>query len=583
MTTFYRLLPILVTACGLLLAMPATAAPALDQAGAVIWPLEATGPIGRRVALETQGPLLDVLQAAGSLGQVGLGLPPNERTVDKVVQAGRSYGAALLVSGNVVVSGGRATVTLTIQDTVSGEVLDVESSSGALDHVVALTQELARRFLARWQEGTIRPRVIDLGQGGGALRLDTVPGGASLSLGGTVLGTAPLLVRGLAPGDHEIQAVLREAAAIDVLQLVSSPPGQRLQLDERSPTLAPLSVNGLSAGQHTITVLGDTPPRYLGLNVLTTPAGALVSWDGRQLGETPLTLALREGESGLGAHALTVIGRPLYGATETVTVTGTERIERALALERFAKIIVTAQPPEASVALDGKPMGQVPLSLHVRAGEHTVAVAATTFVPERRTVQVAAGELADIHVTLAPAHQGDGTVLPLPTGEVVKGLSVVPFALGFGRSDQGGPMSWVGLSTSYGWPKLGSVFGRPIGLGLGGSISRADGDGSAVWAAAGGKLQLVEQGDEFPVSVSLGVWGQGPELPQWQGYAALSRQMGDFTFHLGLGTGGLNINANYHRWPHWIVSGIAYLDYGALDAVGAGTVPMFGLRAGYHL
>jgi hypothetical protein len=312
--------------------------------------------------------------------------------------------------------------------------------------------------------------------------------------------------------------------------------------------------------------------------VLSTPAGAVVRWDGQQIGETPITTSV---QPGLGTHELTIIGRVLLGAKETITVSDVDRQQVHLLLEPFAKIIVTSQPPEADVTLDGRPVGSTPISVSVRAGEHTVTINKRTFVPESHRLTLAAGGVADVQSALLPARQADGTVMALPTGEVAPGLAVTPFLLGFGRTEQGRAASWMGLTAAYGWPNLVTIGNLPIGLGVGAATMRADGERTAIWSGGGLKLQVLQQGEDWPVSVALGGWGQGADAPNWQAYAALSRQIGDFTMHLSVATGGLGISANYHRLPHWIIGGVAYLDYGMMQPIGVGSAPMFGLRAGY--
>jgi hypothetical protein len=282
-----------------------------------------------------------------------------------------------------------------------------------------------------------------------------------------------------------------------------------------------------------------------------------------------------------GRHNLSIIGRAMLGARETMTVASDGWQDLSLQLAPFAKIIVTSQPPEAEVAIDGRPVGATPITVAVRAGDHAVTINRRTYVAQTRTLKLNAGAVADVQVNLEPARQADGTVMALPTGEVAGGFALTPFLLAFGRSEQGRMTSWVGMTAAYGWPKLVTIGGFPIGLGVGAASMRADGDRTAIWHGGGLKVQVLQQGEEWPVSAAIGAWGQGADVPNWQAYAALSRQIGDFTVHLGVASGGLSISANYHRLPHWILGGVAYLDYGLLSTVGAGTVPMFGLRAGY--
>jgi TolB-like protein len=560
--------------------LPAWAEPPLNHPTVAVWPLASIDEASRHLAHLADPMLVDTLRDSGSFGTIEREPMPNSRAPERVIDIGSRTGAVLLMTGSVVASGDRATVTLTVQDTVSGAVLNVDSLSGPAADTPELISQLGHRLVKRWQDGQLQPSVVEWRDGTAALRLDTVPKGAITTLDGKPVGVTPVLVRGLAAGEHRVEAVVREAVTVDTIDLITAPPGLQLRFNDRDVTFAPLTVSNQTEGQHKVAILGDTPPRQFGIHVLSTPAGAVVRWDGQQIGETPLTTAV---QPKLGNHELTIVGRALLGAEETVTVADGARQDVTIPLAPFAKIIVTSQPPEADVQLDGRPVGATPISVAVKAGEHVVTVNKRTYVPESRTLTLTAGGVADVQTTLLPARQTDGTVIAVPTGEVAAGLAMTPFLLGFGRSAQGRTTSWLGLTATYGWPQLVSIGNFPIGLAVGAATMRADGDRTALWTGGGVKLQVLQQGDEWPVSASLGAWGQGIDAPYWQGYAALSRQIGDFTVHLGVATGGLSISANYHRLPHWILGGVAYLDYGMLQTVGAGSVPMFGLRAGYVL
>lgn len=559
---------------------PAWAEPPLVRPTVAVWPLAASDDVSRRLAHQADPRLEDSLRYSGSFAAVDRLATPASRAPDRVIAVGNATGAVLLVTGSVVASGDRVTVTVTVQDTISGTVLAVDSLSGAASDTPNLVDQLADRMVQRWQEGRLQPSVVDWHDGTAAVRFDSVPQGAITRVDGRVVGVTPVLVKGLPAGEHQVTTVVREPISVDTIDLVTAPPGLQLRFDDRDLTFSPLTVSNQREGPHKVTLLGETPPRQLGLHVLSTPAGAVVRWDGQQIGETPLTTAV---QPKLGPHDLTIVGRPLLGSDDTLILAENERRDVAYTLDPFAKVIVTSQPPEADVSLDGRPVGATPISVAVKAGPHTVTVSKRTYVPETRSVTVTAGGVTDLQTTLVAARQADGTVVAVPTGEVAAGLAVTPFLLGFGRSQQGRVTSWMGLTAAYGWPNLVTVAGFPLGLGLGVATMRADADSTAIWTGGGLKLQVLQQGDDWPVSAAIGAWGQGGDAPYWQGYAALSRQISDFTVHLSVATGGLSISADYHRLPHWILGGVAYLDYGLLQGVGAGSAPMFGLRAGYVL
>ncbi|MBC7545490.1 MAG: PEGA domain-containing protein [Candidatus Sericytochromatia bacterium] len=552
--------------------------PPLSSAAVAVWAMGSSDAPSQQAARSADPGVLETLRQSGAFTAVDPAGAPGERSADQVMEIGSKTGAVLLVTGGVVASGDRATVTVTVQDTVTGNVLGVASASGTVANGPALARQLTGELVKRWQDGQLIPSVIEWGDGPGEVRIDSVPRGAIVTMDGKPLGTTPVLVRGVGLGVHTIDAILRETVTVDTIDLVTSPPGLQVKIDDKEPAYAPVTLNKQHEGSHRVVLLGTLAPRQLGIHVQTTPTGAVVRWDGQQIGETPLTTTV---QPKLGEHDLMISGRPQMGTTASVTVIGPERHEAVLTLDAFAKIIVTSVQPEAAVTLNDLPVGKTPMSVAVKAGRYTVGVGKNTYMPQTFPLTLEAGAVADVRADLAEAKQGNGAVLMMPTGEVVSGLALTPLILGFGRTALGSGVSLVGLTAAYGWPNLVTIGKLPLGLGIGAGVLRADGDSTSVWGGGGVKVQVLQQGAEWPVSAAVGAWGQGPEAPNWQGYVAISRQVGDFTMHFSLATGGLGINADYHRWPHWIVGGVAYLDYGMLQRVGAGTVPLFGLRGGY--
>jgi len=101
------------------------------------------------------------------------------------------------------------------------------------------------------------------------LRVDSSPAGATVWLDGVAVGTTPLTLEDLAPGEHEI-AIVKEGF-VRATEMVTP-----------APEAAPL-------------VFSLQPARAI-LSITSTPSPALVLVDGKEVGRTPLAeLALEEG------------------------------------------------------------------------------------------------------------------------------------------------------------------------------------------------------------------------------------------------------------------------------------------------
>lgn len=146
-------------------------------------------------------------------------------------------------------------------------------------------------------------------------------------------------------------------------------------------------------------------PQVGRLLVRSTPGGARVFVDGRDVGRTPVTLR----ELARGTYAVRVSRDGYQPQERRVSITAarpSRSITIALTRERAAPpaapagtersrapLLVESRPPGARVFLDGKLVGTTPLSLaDVRAGEHAVRLELEGYKPWTFAARIVAGE-----------------------------------------------------------------------------------------------------------------------------------------------------------------------------------------------
>ena len=158
----------------------------------------------------------------------------------------------------------------------------------------------------------------------------------------------------------------------------------------------------------------EAPPAAAGrLLINSTPAGARVVLDGRDVGETPVTV----GDVANGAHTVRVV-RDGYVAGQRRVVVSAARPEQSLtiALRRpaaatpstpsrrgqpMATLYVASRPAGASVFLDGKLIGTTPLQLgEVAPGDHTVRLELDGYQRWSSSVRVVAGERSRVAASM---------------------------------------------------------------------------------------------------------------------------------------------------------------------------------------
>jgi hypothetical protein len=158
--------------------------------------------------------------------------------------------------------------------------------------------------------------------------------------------------------------------------------------------------------------LADQKARVGRVFVTTNPAGARVEVDNVEVATTPLTAPIRVSQ---GNHIIGAVAEGFAVSRKEVVVAGNADARLHLELvptraKQRANLSVRTRTPAAQVFVDGRAVGQTPLSssVTVPAGKHVVELRRPGYVSLRREIDV-----------------GEGA-----TGELVLDLSIDPASLG---------------------------------------------------------------------------------------------------------------------------------------------------------
>ncbi len=265
------------------------------------------------------------------------------------------------------------------------------------------------------------------------LTITTRPEGAQVTLDGAPRGVTPLTLA-VNPGAHTLSVrsggnervipitvapgadIVRDlemsgaapAAASGLLSIVTEPPGARVTIDGQPSGTSPVTVDALTAGQHTIAVASATGSARRTVTVVAGQAASVVFSLPKVSGpvggwlsvSAPFDVQIMERDELIGASGASRIMLPA-GSHDIVLVNQTLDYQEARRVDVVAgqTTLVRIDPPTvnlninarpwADVTLDGKDLGQTPISnASVTVGTHELVFRHPELGERRQTVVV---------------------------------------------------------------------------------------------------------------------------------------------------------------------------------------------------
>ena len=262
-------------------------------------------------------------------------------------------------------------------------------------------------------EGCGKSRQIDLAlvPAWADIRLRSEPPGAAVRVDGNPAGTTPLTLKLLA-GEHDIELQARRFKPWQTrLSVVANQP-RELEIIRLVPADGKLSVQ-------------------------TRPAGANVMLDNTFAGQTPLDLSLTADRK----HRVQ-ISKAGYRKTErTVKLQSEESKTLNIKLKPKLGIVnFTVKPADATLFVDGRPMGRVPDKLQLVAVEHKIEIKRKGYQIFKTRITPRPGFPQEINVTLISLSTGIGppeAVIRAKNGYELKLIRPGTFTMGSSRREQG--------------------------------------------------------------------------------------------------------------------------------------------------
>ncbi|MDG2090183.1 MAG: PEGA domain-containing protein [Gammaproteobacteria bacterium] len=225
----------------------------------------------------------------------------------------------------------------------------------------------------------------------GYLNLDSNVEAASVFIDGEELGLTPLSNIELAAGEHEV--LVRKDRYEAIQQLVG--------------------IEGREQEQNLTVELLEA---WANVSFSTFPAGAAVTINGKEVGLTPLSAEILEGE-----HEVLIKLNAHKAWTESLSVTA--RIDQNLPSieleEADGLVLLQSSPSNAGVTLDGAYQGQTPLELTIAPGEsHELTFFLNGYEELQRNIQTQADQELALDVSLDPILSSVAIIANPPDAEL---------------------------------------------------------------------------------------------------------------------------------------------------------------------
>ncbi|KPK15110.1 MAG: hypothetical protein AMJ62_10460 [Myxococcales bacterium SG8_38] len=247
--------------------------------------------------------------------------------------------------------------------------------------------------------------------GTGSLLITADVTGIPVLIDGKRRGATPLVVDGLAAGEHVVEIQSPGEGYKAFSEVVTIEAGERTAVD------AAIRIT----------------PELGSLRVITNVPGAIISLDGADIGVAPAA----KGGLSPGEHIVIARAAGYEPVEQTVTVVaGRERvvsIRFTTASTDLARILVRANIPDATVVIDGEEYGNPPIMIEpAEEGTHSIVVRAPGYREVRRACSVGPGRNCEVYAELNPL------------GVSVRVEANVSGAQLFINGESRGPVPWEG-------------------------------------------------------------------------------------------------------------------------------------------
>jgi hypothetical protein len=518
---------------------------------------------------------------------------------DEIIEISKDKLIDFIITGTISKVNDNYVINLRIFETVTGKVVYNNQYIYKKNETETLINKIVSDIDAfRISLPTQDINIADLREGDALVRVSTLPSEANIILDGKYFGKTPVIFKNLSPYDHLIETYKEIESSINAVSITPED-GKSFQgkLDDKNFNFESSYIDELNTKELRLEIFPQDYEsrrnRIFKLELETIPEDAEILVNNISYPKDKLFISE-------GIYSIKVLPKKLFPFIKQVDAYKKQISNVHVNLFKLGRVLISSNPQNAEIYVDGESSGFTPKSLDLPQGEHFIELKREGFSLESLQVNVLDDSIKEYNLNLSSLKNANTNASFLPTGLVddVLSTSVHFLSLGqYSKNDLAGALSYFyGGELSYGFknvyqftkdislsPQLGIFYNKLSSL-----------DNTQIFTDNYGpslKIQFLSQNNDIPVSLASGTtYNVSKNFSEaFNGFVAFSRDFGFLSADLGFqfnqkGFSALNLNFNYNKFYRFKISASTLINFNLLNNKQEEYLtPLFGLNIGYNL
>lgn len=522
-------------------------------------------------------------------------LSSNIINTSQIIELGKETGADFIITGSIIpLENNNIWLNIRFVDSQTGKIVGTKKFILKEPEIENKVKEFTELISSMIKKKEIAPSILQMGTTEGTeIRISTIPEGASVVFDEQFIGKSPIILKDVKKGKHTLTMWISEPITSVEAIVDSTPSGVTVQKDDEQLGITPVTIKKISMGSVYLNFSAKGKAKCK-IMVNSLPKDVPVALDGQYISKTPMLIT----DVPLGTHELTVLEKKLVNINKVIDVPATGILNINIPIFQIGKMILNTSTPEVEVYIDDFPTGVTPVTLVIPKGKHTLLLKKERYATHEEEINIESCSTIEKTVDMKLQRARDSSISFFPTAELAYNLSFTASYLTLGQLQSTDitqlPLFTVNTSTSiyggeliYSLPfslELNNIFDFRIGLGgFYHFIKTGDVMLPSIYGI-GTKLKILKETSTIPLSLAIGGFWYKDTLDRnnWNIFASVSRNVGDFSIHLGASTKNLSLKLNYTKFYNFIISAGAFIDMGLLIPNSSiRFTPLIGVSDGY--